>query len=182
MYKRFLLYRLSHVKRVLLYRLSHVKRVLSYRLSHVKRVLSYRLSHVNTVKLRSLRLSFALVFLIATVLYRPEYIELNPGPPKMNGNIRQTRLQANNRSLSLDNIDRILTRKEGSEQEPSSSDVMRMLTGVKQVMNERFDALSGHLDILNDSVSGLRNEVTPLTREVEELKTENTQLKTENQT
>ena len=32
-----------------------------------KRVLVYRLSHVNTVKLCSLRLSFTLVFLIATL-------------------------------------------------------------------------------------------------------------------
>ena len=100
----------------------------------------------------------------------------------MDGNTRQTRLQSNNRSLSVDTIDRTSTRNEGPEQEPSLSDVIRMLTGMKQDMSERFDTLSGHVDILNDSVSGLRNEVTPLTREVEELKTENTQLKTENQT
>ena len=78
-------------------------------------------------------------------------MELNPGSPQKNGNFRQTRLQANNRSLSLDNIDRILTRKEGSEQEPSLSDVMRMLTGMKQDINERFDTLRGHLDMVKDS-------------------------------
>ena len=52
---------------------------------YVKRVLVYRLSHVNTVKLCSLRLSFALVFLIATLLHRSGDVELNPGPPPMNG-------------------------------------------------------------------------------------------------
>ena len=62
-----------------------------------KRVLSYRLSHVNTVKLRSLRLSFALVCLIATLLHRSGDVELNPGPPKMNGTTRQIRLQSSNR-------------------------------------------------------------------------------------
>ena len=51
-----------------------------------KWVLLCRLSHVNTVKLRSLRLSFALVFLIATLLHRSGDVELNRGPPKMNGN------------------------------------------------------------------------------------------------
>ena len=54
-----------------------------------------------------------------------------------------------------------------------------MLTGMKQDMKERFDTLSGHLDIRNDSVSGLSDEVTQLTREVEEVKIENEQLKTE---
>ena len=57
---------------------------------------------------------------------------------------------------------------------------MKMLTGMKQDMKERFDTLSGHLDIMIDSVSGLRDEVTQLTREVEEVTTENEQLKTEN--
>ena len=35
---------------------------------------------------------------------------------------------------------------------------MKMLTGMKQDMNQRFDTLTGHLDILNDSVPGLRNQ------------------------
>ena len=145
-----------------------------------KRVLVYRLSHVNTVKLCSLRLSFALVFLIATLLHRSGDVELNPGPPPMNGNTRQTRLQTNNRSLSVDNIDRTSARNEGSVQEPSLSDVMQMLSGMKQDMSQRFDTLSGHLDTMNDSVSGLRNEVTQLAREVEEMRSENEQLKAEN--
>ena len=144
-----------------------------------KCVLLYRLNHVNTVKLRSLRLSFALVCLIATLLHRSGDVELNPGPPKMNGNTRQTRLQSNNRSFYVDTIYRTSARNEGPEQEPSLSDVMKMLTGMKQDMKERFDTLSGHLDIPNDSVSGLSDEVTQLTREVEEVKIENEQLKTE---
>ena len=82
---------------------------------------------------------------------------------------RQTRLQTNNRSLSVDNIDRTSARNEGSVQEPSLSDVMQMLSGMKQDMNQRFDTLSGHLDTLNDSVLGLQN-----------LRNENGQLKTEN--
>ena len=90
----------------------------------------------------------------------------------MNGNTRQTRLQTNNRSLSVDNIDRTSARNEGSVQEPSLSDVMQMLSGMKQDMCQRFDTLSGHLDSLNDSVSGLRNEVTQLAREVEEMRSE----------
>ena len=42
-----------------------------------KCVLVYRLIHVNTVKLCSLRLSFAVVFLIATLLHRSGNVELN---------------------------------------------------------------------------------------------------------
>ena len=61
-----------------------------------------------------LRLSFALVFLIVTLLHRSGNVELNPGPPPMNGNTRQIQLQTNNRSLSVDNIDRTSTRNEGS--------------------------------------------------------------------
>ena len=91
---------------------------------------------------------------------------------------RQTRLQTNNRSLSVDNIDRTSARNEGSVQEPPLS--QQMLSGMKQGMSQRFDTLNGHLDTLNDSVSGLRNEVTQLAREVEEVRNENEQLKTEN--
>ena len=61
-----------------------------------------------------LRLSFALVFLIVTLLHRSGNVELNPGLPPMNGNTRQIQLQTNNRSLSVDNIDRTSTRNEGS--------------------------------------------------------------------
>ena len=93
---------------------------------------------------------------------------------------RQTRLQTNNRSLSVDNIDRTSARNEGSVQEPSLSDVMQVLSGMKQDMSQRSDTLSGHLDTLNDSVSGLRNEVTQKAREVEEMRSENEQLTAEN--
>ena len=147
---------------------------------YVQTCLVYRLSHVNTVKLCSLRLSFALVFLIAALLHRSVDVELNPGPPPMDGNARQTRLQTNNRSLSVDNIDRTSARNEGTVQEPSLSDVTQMLSGMKQDMSQRSDTLSGHLDTLNDSVSGLRNEVTQLAREVEEMRSENEQMKAEN--
>ena len=79
-------------------------------------------------------------------------MELNPGSPQKNGNFRQTLLQASDHSLSLyNNIDRTFTRNEVSEQEPSLSDVMRMLTGMKQDINERFDTLRGHLDMVKDS-------------------------------
>ena len=106
-----------------------------------KRVLVYNLSHVNTVKLCSLRFSFALVFLIATLLHRSGDVELNPGPPPMSGNTRQTRLQTNNRSLSVDNIDITSVRNEGSVQEPLLSDLMQMLSAIKQDMSQRFDTL-----------------------------------------
>ena len=55
-----------------------------------KRVLVYNLSHVNTVKLCSLRFSFALVFLIATLLHRSGDVELNPRLPPDRRDYRPT--------------------------------------------------------------------------------------------
>ena len=55
-----------------------------------KRVLVYSLSHVNTVKLCSLRLSFSLVFLIATLLHRSGDVEFNPRLPPDRRDYRPT--------------------------------------------------------------------------------------------
>ena len=146
-----------------------------------KRVQEYRKNFVSSLKIRSFRLSFAVVFLIATLLRRSGDVELNPGP-KSNPSSRQTKLQMKDqaRSLSVDSMNKSRA-DEDSEREPSLRDVMRQLTGMQQDMNQRFDTVNGHFDSLNDSVTGLREEVTQLAAEVEEMKKENEQLRTENQ-
>lgn len=143
-----------------------------------KRVVKYRKNFVSTVKIQSLRLSFALVSVMATLLYRSGTVEKNPGPGRPASATRQSKLQVErekDRSKSVDSAD------DSQREEPSLRDVMTLLTGLKHDMNERFDTVNSHFDSLNDSVSGLREEVTQLTAEVDKVKNENERLQTENQ-
>ena len=145
-----------------------------------KRVVLYRQSRVNTVKLGSLRLSFAVVFIIATLLIRSGDVELNPGPRHNEG--RQSRLQSSGtRRRSADNSSTPAPdTAETLEQEPSLKDVMALLTGMRTDFDRRFDTINEHFDTLNNSVSGLREEMTQLAQEVEEVRTENEHLKADN--
>ena len=150
-----------------------------------KRVVEYRKNFVSTLKIRSLRLSFALVSVVATLLYRSGSVEKNPGPPKRtpgSASRQAAKLQERekDRNLSTESVDKSQMEDELAK-EPSLRDVMTLLTGVKHDMNQRFDTVNGHFDSLNASVSGLREEVTQLTAEVDEVRRENDRLQTENQ-
>ena len=146
-----------------------------------ERVLHYRKYYVSTVKLRSLRLSFAVVFIISTLLLRSG-VEPNPGPQMRSAasSSRQNKLPSTNRSFSADGAaDRSPSGRE-TEREPSLSDVMTQLKGMSHEMNQRFDTMNNQFDSLNDSVTGLRQDVTQLAEEVECVKNENEQLRFEN--
>ena len=111
---------------------------------------------MNTVKLRSLRLSLTLVFVIATLLRQANDVETNPGPNKSQAT-RQSKLSSSRRLSTSEKSDKEAPMDKPPQEEPSLSDIMSMLTGMKSDFQQRFDTMNGHFDTLNDSVTGLRH-------------------------
>ena len=134
-----------------------------------KRVVHYQVSFVRTLRFHSMRLSLAFVMVMATLLERCGDVEKNPGPGS-----KQTRLQTNNRSLSIDNVDK------SSTEEHSLGDVMKKLNRMCGGVSDQCDSPNSRFDSLDDHVSLLRDEVKHLNKETENAKRENEQLKKEN--
>ena len=131
---------------------------------------------MRVIKVRN-RLDVCMFVFVAAYLLCCGDVEVNPGPPKATNDPRQTRLQTS-RSHSVDDSNRTTTSSD--PREPSLTDVILMLTGMKTDMSQRFDTLNEHFDTLNDSVSCLREEVVHLAQEIENVKKENAQLRSEN--
>ena len=102
-----------------------------------KHVLVFRLSHVKTVKRHSLRLSFARAYFNRHTATQIRRNGSEPWTTKVEWKIRQARLQANNCSLSVDNIDRTSMQNKEDEHELSLFDVKRMLTDIKRAIKDR---------------------------------------------
>lgn len=144
-----------------------------------KRVLRYRESFVKTTKLRSLRLSLSLVFMITTLLHRAGDVEKNPGPgPRLHSSGSRQPKSAGGRRSSTDG--ETLRTSDDVQQKPTMTDIMTMLSGLRGDFQQRMDTMDGHFDVLHDCLSGLKQQVNELSDEVETLKSENDQLRTEN--
>ena len=139
-----------------------------------RRAKQARESAVNTVKLRSMRLSLALLILVATLLQQAGDVESNPGPGN-NKNKRQSHLQASNGRISVEEspgVERSANQgeKDPQQTEPSLSSLLEAVTTMKQDLTDQISSVNGRLDSLNDSVTGLRHEINQLSDTVNFLK------------
>eukprot|EP00745_Piridium_sociabile_P020573 TRINITY_DN31752_c0_g2_i6.p1 TRINITY_DN31752_c0_g2~~TRINITY_DN31752_c0_g2_i6.p1 ORF type:complete len:271 (-),score=44.85 TRINITY_DN31752_c0_g2_i6:20-832(-) len=148
-----------------------------------KRAKRAKESAVRIVELRSMRLSFALVILVATLLHQAGDVEMNPGPGAKNKPTKQTRLDT---SVRRESVEASAAGGKGCEKdtgqtEPTLTSLMEVLTGLKQDLTGGLDSVNGRLDYLSDSVFGIREEVSQLSQTVNAVKEENETLKRQNQ-